>query len=70
MKRRPAEGETVAIDYRNIFGAGNNPNWRPGVVESVLATQFTAVIQDETYGEQTVFRSYQDQGKTWEFDDA
>jgi chloramphenicol O-acetyltransferase len=38
--------------------------------ERQVATQFTALIDDEEYGEQLVFRAYQDYGTTWETYDA
>jgi hypothetical protein len=66
-KERMTEGQRVRIDYRNVFGAGQDKNWKMGIVEDMLAGQFTAVVQDPEYGEQTVFRAYQDIGNTWEF---
>jgi hypothetical protein len=69
-KDRIEERDYVRIDYRNVFGAGQEKNWVQGRVVDKLATQFTALIDDEEYGEQLVFRAYQDYGTTWETYDA
>jgi hypothetical protein len=58
-------GMEIEFDKRNIFGGSTEPNWHKAVIVDVLAHQFTAEYVDTEYGEQTIFRFYQDVGTTW-----
>jgi hypothetical protein len=55
------DGQTVQVDTTSIFDPGVDPVWENAIVESALATQFTAT----TLGGWQLFRNYRDKGVTW-----
>lgn len=57
-------GVEIEVDWRPVFSAKPENNWKKATIQDILAAQFTAVVNDVA-GDPLTFRFFTDVGDSW-----